>query len=108
MKELVISILKKALKEEKIEIREEEIEKFIEVPPSYDMGDYAFPCFFLAGKLKENPSQIAIKLRERIGTPPLEFEDIQTSGPYINFFIDRKNLAVRVINEILSKKDDFG
>ena len=108
MKEIVISILKKALKEEKIEIREEEIEKFIEVPPSYDMGDYAFPCFFLAGKLKENPNQIAIKLRERIGTPPPEFEDIQTSGPYINFFIDRKNLALTLIKEILSKKDDFG
>ena len=72
------------------------------------MGDYSFPCFFLAEKLKDNPSQIAIELREKIGNASVEFEDIQTQGPYINFFVNRKALAKRIVFQILSQKDDFG
>ncbi len=108
MKEEISSILKKALKELDVELDQKEIEKFIELPPSSEMGDYAFPCFFLASKLKEEPNQIALLIREKIGTPSSEFEDIQTSGPYINFFVDRKKMAEGIIKNILSKKDDFG
>ncbi len=72
------------------------------------MGDFAFPCFFLASTLKEEPAQIAIAIRADIGKPPRGFQDIQTSGPYINFFIDRTALAKNVILEILLQKDNFG
>src|SRR3990167_707132 len=108
MKEAIVRILKKALKEKGINLSEAEIEKFIEIPPSSEMGDYSFPCFFLAEKLKDNPSQIAIELREKIGNASVEFEDIQTQGPYINFFVNRKALANRIVFQILSQKDDFG
>ena len=77
--------------------RSKEIEKFIEVPRSSDLGDYAFPCFFLRDKIKEEPSQIAIILREHLGESLAGFDDIQTSGPFINFFIDRKKLALDLI-----------
>lgn len=108
MKEEISNILKKALKELDVELDQKEIEKFIEVPPSSEMGDYAFPCFFLAEKLKQEPNQIALLIREKIGTPSSEFDDIQTQGPYVNFFLDRKKMAEGIIKEILSKKDDFG
>ena len=108
MKEEISNILKKALKELDVELDQKEIEKFIEAPPSSEMGDYAFPCFFLAEKLKQEPNQIALLIREKIGTPSSEFDDIQTQGPYVNFFLDRKKMAEGIIKEILSKKDDFG
>ena len=108
MRQLIADLLKKALAEEGVELTEEEIAKFIEIPPSVEMGDYAFPCFFLAPKFKENPHAIAIKLRENIGNPPKEFEDIQTAGAYINFFLNRKEFAKNLISEILTKKEDFG
>src|SRR3989344_5429654 len=109
MKEAIVRILKKALKEKGINLSEAEIEKFIEIPPSSEMGDYSFPCFFLAEKLKDNPSQIAIELREKIGNVPvMEFDDIETIGPYINFFVNRKSFAKQVVFRILSQKDDFG
>ena len=47
MKEKVVEILHKELK-----IAKEEIEKLIEIPPQNEMGDYAFPCFILAAKIK--------------------------------------------------------
>ena len=45
------------------------------------MSPYAFPCFFLSEKLKEEPHEIAIEIRKKIGNPPIsDFDDIQTSG----------------------------
>ncbi len=109
MKKQVTEIIKNALKEKNFRISEEEIENLIEIPPSIDMGDYAFPCFVLSKRLKENPSEIAMRLREKIGSPyETDFEDIQTQGPYINFFVNRKSLAKKVIREIKSQKERYG
>ncbi|MCK5624915.1 arginine--tRNA ligase [Candidatus Pacearchaeota archaeon] len=109
MKELVVKLLKKALKEKRIKLKDEEIEKLLEVPPTADMGDYAFPCFFLAERLKEEPKQIALEIREKIGNAPTtDFEDIQTAGPYVNFFFNRKSLAKKLVWEVITKKKDFG
>ncbi len=109
MKELVIKVLKKALKKEKVELNDEEINNLLEVPPSPDMGDYAFPCFSFVDKLKQAPNQIALQIRSNIGNPPvMDFDDIQTAGPYINFFLNRKNLARKTVWEILTQKDKYG
>ena len=109
MKEEVVKVLKKALKKVEIDLNEEEIEKLIEIPPSSEMGDYAFPCFFLVEKLKQEPSQIAIEIREKIRNPPVMiFEDIQTSGPYLNFFLNRKDFARKLVWEVLTQKEKFG
>ncbi len=109
MKKLVVKLLKKALKEKRVKLKDEEIEKLLEVPPTADMGDYAFPCFFLAERLKEEPRQIALGIREKIGTPPAtDFEDIQTAGPYVNFFFNRKTLAKKLVWEVINQKKDFG
>ncbi|MCK5043714.1 arginine--tRNA ligase [Candidatus Pacearchaeota archaeon] len=109
MKKEIVKLLKKALNEKGIKLKDEEIGKFIETPPSPDMGDFSFPCFFLSEKLKQNPNQIALEIREKIGNPPvMDFEDIQTSGPYINFVLNRKSLAKKVVWEVLNQKQDFG
>jgi len=109
MRELIVKLLQKALKEKKVKLKEEEIEKLLEIPPSVEMGDYAFPCFSLAEKLKQEPSQVALEIREKIrGVPVTDLDDIQTSGPYVNFFINRKSLAGKVIWEVTTKKEKFG
>jgi len=109
MKQLVVKLIKKALKEKGIKLKKEEIGKILEVPSSFEMGDYAFPCFFLAEKLKSEPHQIALEIREKIKKFPLtDFDDIQTSGAYINFFLDKKNMARKVVWEAITKKKNFG
>ncbi len=108
MKDAIAKLLKKALKQKKVDLPEEEIASFVEIPPSAELGDYAFPCFFLAERLHDEAAQIAIELREEIGSPPEMFEDIQTKGPYINFFINRNNLARQIIADIAKEKDGFG
>ena len=102
MRQEVIKLLKKATG-----LKEEEIEKLLEIPPSSGLGDYAFPCFSLTGKLKKDPKQIALDLKEKIKLPN-HIDKIQVKGAYVNFFLDRKVFAREIIGEILSKKQDFG
>jgi arginyl-tRNA synthetase len=108
MKQVIASILKEALKKEKIKLSEEEIINIIEIPPNSEMGDFAFPCFSFSKQLKMLPTEIAFNLRKNIGNVPKGFEDIQLKGPYINFFLDRKDLTKILINEILKQGDNFG
>jgi len=108
MKDVISNLLVKALKKEGVNIKQEEIKKLIEIPPSQEMGDYAFPCFFLAGKLKQSPNEISLNVRGNIGNFPEELEDIQTNGPYINFFLNRKKMALNLIEEIKSLGNEYG
>jgi arginyl-tRNA synthetase len=106
-KELIVEAVIKSLNKRAIKISREEITSKIEIPPSQEMGDYALPCFFLASKLKQDPSEIALELRSVLKNPK-GFKDIQTKGPYINFFLDREKLTDNLVSEILSEKEDFG
>lgn len=108
MKDVISNILVKALKKQGISLKKEEVEKLLEVPPTPEMGDFAFPCFFLAGKLKMSPDEIALNVREEIETFPEGIEDIQTNGSYLNFFLDRKAIAMSLIDEIKYYGDDYG
>jgi len=108
MKYLVVDMLKKALEKIGAKLKNEEIEKLIEIPPSYELGDYAFPCFIISKTLEQEPHQIALQIREQIKNFSPNFEDIQTIGGYINFFINKKIFTENILSEIFSKKNDFG
>jgi len=102
MKEAIVNLLKK-----EVSLKKSEIEKLIEIPPSIEMGDYAFPCFSLSKQFKKNPNQIAEELKNKIKLPK-QIKKIQVSGAYLNFFVDRKIFAENLINQILKQKNNFG
>lgn len=108
MKQIIVKILKKSKHLDKIP--EQQLLNLIEIPPSLDLGDFAFPCFFLAKQMKTNPNEIAKQIRADLGAVslPKEFESIETQGSYINFFLNKKQLAKDTINEILKLKDKYG
>lgn len=109
MKEVVIGLLKKSLSELKVDLKKDQISNLVEVPPSSEMGDYAFPCFALAEQLKMNPHEAALELREHIHDfPETDFEDVAVNGPYVNFFVNRKSLARQVVWDAITHKKDYG
>ena len=109
MKEMVVSVLKKALGNLKVRISEAQLENLIEMPPSQDMGDYALPCFFMSAMLKLDAHEIAMQVREEIGNiKETDFEDITVNGPYVNFFLNRKSLARQTVWDIITKKKEYG
>jgi arginyl-tRNA synthetase len=103
MKDQVVNLLKKTLK-----LKKEKIEKYIEIPPSSEMGDYSFPCFFLSKKLKKNPNEIAIDIKNKIGKVSNDFEKIEIVGGYVNFYVNKEAFIRSTLKEILKEKDKFG
>jgi arginyl-tRNA synthetase len=90
-KEEIIKLLSKEVK-----LNEKEIESLIEIPPDAKLGDYAFPCFILSKSLKKNPAEIAKSIAAKLKKTS-HIEEIKNIGPYVNFFIDKKKLAEKII-----------
>ncbi|KMQ53007.1 Arginyl-tRNA synthetase [Chitinispirillum alkaliphilum] len=102
MKTEIIRALAKSLEEA---IPETDIERLIEIPPSEEMGDYAFPCFSLARVMKKNPAMISTELGEKVAKT-LDGVEVKSVSGYLNFFIDKKKLVSSVMDS--ARKDDFG
>ncbi len=102
MKEKIISLLAKATN-----LRENEISKLIEIPPTPELGDYAFPCFAISKTLKKDPKEIAKELIKKIQLSK-EIEKIEAIGSYINFFTNSKILAENTLKKIQKEKGDYG
>ena len=95
------------LKEHIEELTLEEITALIEVPPNKDMGDFAFPCFKLAKVFRKAPNMIAAELSEKIEAKGV-ISNVTPLGGYINFFVNKSQLAETVIKDVLSKKEKYG
>lgn len=102
-KEEVVKLIKTQVED----LTEEEISSLIEVPPSYDMGDYAFPVFRLAKIFRKAPPAIAEELAGKLSHNE-NFEKVQNAGPYLNFFINKEKLIETTLNEVKEKKTKYG
>lgn len=101
MKDVISALLSK-----QTHLKKEDIEKILEVPQNKELGDYAFPCFSLAKEMKKSPVQISADIAGKLKSK--EFEKISAVGPYINFFVNRNNLAQETISAILKQRDKYG
>lgn len=84
-----------------------EISNIISVPPNPKMGDYSFPCFKL--KIKGNPKEKAELLNDKIKQNlPSFISKIQSEGPYLNFFLNKKIMSETVLTEIYKQAKSYG
>lgn len=100
-------LISESLKSEIEDLTLEEITALIEVPPNKEMGDYAFPCFKLAKVFRKAPNAIAEDLAGKI-QPTDDINKIINLGGYVNFFVNRESLAKKVINQVLTEKENYG
>lgn len=87
---------------------DENLEQYIEVPPNKEMGDFAFPCFWLAKVLRKSPVMIANEIKEKIDISDNNITEINVQGGYLNFFINKDILTREVLKEIGDKKEKYG
>ena len=88
-----------------LEMDIEEIKQNIEKPKMSDMGDFAYPCFRLASKLRKAPPQIANEIKEKL--EKIEgVSKIEVVAGYINFFADSNKVAATVVKEIIEEGND--
>lgn len=82
-----------------------ESEVRVELPRDPELGDFAFPCFPLAKKLKKAPPAIASELAAGFDVPGIS---VVPTGPYLNFRVDRSLLAKTVIEAVDAAGTDYG
>ncbi len=90
-----------------IDISEEELYSFIEIPKDTANGDYSFPCFKLAKQLKKSPMVIANDIKEKIVLDNSIIENVDVVSGYLNFYINKHKLATEVTTEMLNN-DEYG
>ena len=80
-------------------------------PPKMEMGDLSLACFEVAKTRSQSPVDTARELcRVALGHNELKlyFSRIEASGPYLNFFVDHKFLASRVLAEVAGQGRKYG
>ncbi len=82
--------------------------ELLEVPPRSEMGDYAFPCFQLARRLRKAPPAIAAELAGLLSTMESGMQKIEVVGPYVNFFVDPASASDRILRAILDNAPGYG
>lgn len=100
-------VIANCLKEKIEDLSVEEIKALLEVPPNKEMGDYAFPCFRLAKVFRKAPNIIANELSESIEAKG-EITKVAPLGGYVNFFVNKSQLAESVIKNVLTQKENYG
>lgn len=81
----------------------EDLESFIEIPPSGINFSYAFPAFPLVKYKKKDPTFIAKNLEKKLILPDF-LDKIEASGPYLNFRVN----AQLVLENISKLQNDYG
>ncbi|MDD5163432.1 MAG: arginine--tRNA ligase [Candidatus ainarchaeum sp.] len=103
-KKSLVSALSAALEKK---VSDEQLSSFIESPKDSKIGAFALPCFKLAPVLKKAPAEIALELQKKFVLPK-GIEKAVASGPYLNFFLKKENLAVQVLKQVFQQKEKFG
>ncbi len=85
----------------------QEIVQAITLPQHIGHGDFAFPCFPLAKKLRKAPPAIAAELAGLIATNA-SIVKVEPLNGYLNFFIDPADFARRTLGAIAEQGAAYG
>lgn len=91
-----------------LELTKEDLKEYIEIPKDTKMGDYALPCFKLAKEMKKSPVVIANEIKEKIELPNKYISKIEAVNGFLNIFINNEILIENVLDEMESKKENYG
>ncbi|MFA5449684.1 MAG: arginine--tRNA ligase [Clostridia bacterium] len=85
-----------------------DIYALLAVPQDSALGDYALPCFRFAKEMRMPPAAIATKITEDILSRPHPFAAVEAVGGYVNFRFDALETAAAILDEIITKKSEYG
>lgn len=73
-----------------------DVENLIIESISADKGDYSLPCFSFAKVLKDNPMNIANKIKETVQVGGI-VEKCEVMAGYVNFFLNKEYVAKTIL-----------
>ncbi|MGP1439093.1 MAG: arginine--tRNA ligase [Treponema sp.] len=105
-REKIASLLNKIKKDDSNVFSIDDV--LVETPPKQELGDLAFPLFPFSRALKMAPDKIASALLEELEKDELLKGKAKIVGPYLNIFLDKKDLTTSIITKILNAQDSYG
>ncbi len=84
-----------------------DLDKYIQPPKDQTHGDYSFASFVVAKEKGLNPVEVAKTIASKIKLGS-DFEKVEAVGPYVNFFMDKKKLALDVLKKVEKEKNKYG
>ncbi len=92
-----------------VDLDPSEIVNLLETPPESEYGDYAFPCYVLAKKLKKAPPLIAADIAEKLsGEKGVFWSRVEPRGPYLNFYLDPAAYGREVLQQVWDQGGQYG
>lgn len=85
----------------------ETLSEMVVRPKSIELGDWSLPCFSFAKEWKLAPADCAKKISQEMDLPEI-FERVETVGPYLNFFLNRKVFGRNLVEKIIEQKFSVG
>lgn len=85
----------------------DEVQPLIEVPRDPQWGDYAFPCFSLAKRLRKAPHKLALEIAPKF-QPSRFLAQCTPESAYLNFRIRREAWAEIVLKKIFQEGRSYG
>ena len=86
---------------------DQEVDSLLQRPPDVKVGDFAFPCFILAKRERKNPAQLASEFAAKF-QPGDYIERAEATGPYLNFFLNRRAYVEHLLRSIHGQGENFG
>lgn len=83
-----------------------DVYNLIETPKHPAHGDLAFPCFYLAKKIRKSPNMLAGQIAETLVDPL--FTKVGAKGAYVNVFFSKMHIGTAVVTDIMKKKSHYG
>ena len=81
----------------------------VEVPPNKSLGDFAIPCFRFAKSMKKPPAAVALDFERALSGGLGEggiLSGVKATGPYLNLFLNREEVARKLIASAVSASFD--
>ncbi len=72
-----------------------------------DLGDLSLPCFNVARKLSKTPIEVAANLVRKVKAENA-IAGLKAVGPYLNFTLNKEELAQDALRQISKMKDEYG
>ena len=85
---------------------EKDLESFILPISDNNLGDYCLPCFQFSKSMRKAPQIVAQELKESM-TENKYIEKVEVVGGYLNFFLNKKEVSVKTIEEVLNEQEQF-
>lgn len=86
--------------------------RLLETPQDRSLGDFAFPCFTLAKEYRKAPAiiatELALKCSEMLDDNVWYISKVVSTGPYVNFFLNREKAMQHIVGKIFDQWTLFG